>query len=311
MRSTTCASAGFVWRLDVYPGGYSERHKEQIGVCLELLGPPGIASPSARYEIALVDQSGRGEHLVANCSRDQPPLTVKRGCEPFCPSLGSQSGQTLRLPARSTASIILSLLLSPACRRLARHASFVPRKELSQRPELAQSDTLLFLVTVEVVHSWTDVPLMPHHVGAALGAAGGGGAPLALTVTTSASYPLNARPAAQPAAHPQYVQYSGVVLPTQLFTYRQPAHQPAPPAPLPAQRPPPAPPPPEEKAPPPRPDRLATYGGMAYYPSGYFADLTEGIRQSQTAELASRLQGPPRYAKISPKPVMACCMLFC
>lgn len=192
---------------------------------------------------------------------------------------------------------------SARARRLARHAAFAKREDLRQRPELRASDTLLFLVTVEVIQSWTDVPVVPHHVGAALGAGGaggGGGAPLALTVTTSASYPLHRpQPAQQPSASPQYVQYSGVVLPTQLFTYRQPAAAQPPPnqrAPAGAWQYPAAPAAadggghPAQQRP---PERLVTYGGLPYYPAQHLEQVADGVRQTQVAELAARLQGGP------------------
>ena len=73
------AASGFPWRLDVYPAGYSEKTADQLGVCLELHTGTGHGV-HARYEIALLDQSGRGEHLIACCSQDEPPLPVRRGC---------------------------------------------------------------------------------------------------------------------------------------------------------------------------------------------------------------------------------------
>lgn len=120
----------------MYPGGYSERYKEDVGVCLELIGPPGAATPRARYEIALVDQSGRGDHLVANSPREEPPLTVKRGCAVPESSLVTALGLAVFLGAVFCSCLfpVLPSLVLTAAACMLPHARFLRPRQAPRPP---------------------------------------------------------------------------------------------------------------------------------------------------------------------------------
>ncbi|KAK3280603.1 hypothetical protein CYMTET_11562 [Cymbomonas tetramitiformis] len=113
---------GFEWRIDCYPNGIKEKYADYLSVFLMLHGPPlpEDMKISAFHEIAIVDQSGKGEHLVASSSSADGPQKVKGGC-------------------------------------LAAYKKFAKREVLQERrAELLRDDRLIIRCTIEVLVSSTD-----------------------------------------------------------------------------------------------------------------------------------------------------------
>ncbi|KAL0022805.1 hypothetical protein WJX79_011008 [Trebouxia sp. C0005] len=114
--------AGQLWRLEVYPAGVSVEAANYLSL---FLTTPGSTATSNQvlHKIVIVDQSGKGHHIIKSKSRVHGPLLASRGIVAAYPK-----------------AVKLSHLMSHA-----KHYLF--------------HDTLLVRATVQIVRSWSyDAP---------------------------------------------------------------------------------------------------------------------------------------------------------
>ncbi|KAK9812724.1 hypothetical protein WJX72_002637 [[Myrmecia] bisecta] len=72
--------AGQLWRIEVYPSGCTPDSRKHVSIFLTT--PGSYAANQILHEVAILDQSGKGQHIIQSRPRERGPLLASRGVGP-------------------------------------------------------------------------------------------------------------------------------------------------------------------------------------------------------------------------------------
>ncbi|KAG1666998.1 hypothetical protein FOA52_014310 [Chlamydomonas sp. UWO 241] len=139
---------GQLFRLEVYPGGFTADTRKFVSV---FLTTPGTTNPNhVLYEVAVLDQSGRDRHIIeARSMHDRGGGSFGRGpCGPFDSGPMCAYGPMLSYNRGIVAALPKFI-----------KASFLEKNTKRYLP----CDMAVFRITVQVLQGWSSQPMVHYH----------------------------------------------------------------------------------------------------------------------------------------------------